>query len=63
METDEEYIMAHLQCTFLFKSIVMTEVITLPGIQDWALQSFGCQAVNCWNRVATILAGERLVLS
>ena len=55
--------MAHLQCIFIFKSIVMTEVTTLPGIYDFALESFGCQAVNCWNRVATILAGERLVLS
>ena len=63
MVTDEEYFMAHLQCIFLFKSIVMTEVATLPGKYDSALQSFGCQAVNCWNRVATILAGERLVLS
>ena len=63
MVTAEEYFMVHLQCIFLFKSIVMTEVITLPEIYDFALQSFGCQAVNCWNRVATILAGERLVLS
>ena len=49
---------AHLQWILLFKSIVMTEVTTLPGIYDFALESFGCQAVNCWNRVATILAGE-----
>ena len=55
--------MAHLQCIFIFKSIVMTEVTTLPEIYDFALESFGCQGVNCWNRVATILADERLVLS
>ena len=58
MVTDEEYFMAYLQCIFLFKSIVTTEVTTLPGIYNCAWQSFGCWAVNCWNRVATILAGE-----
>ena len=63
MVTDEEYFMAHLQCIFIFKSIAMMEIIILTGLYDFALQSFGCQAVNCWNRVATILAGERLVLS
>ena len=63
MVTAEEYFMVHLQCDFLFKSIVMTEVTTLPGIYDFALESFGCQEVNCWNRVATILAGGRLALS
>ena len=26
---------------FIFKSIVITEVTTLPGIYDFALQSFG----------------------
>ena len=37
MVTDEEYFMAHLQYIFVFKSIVMIEVTTLPGIYDYAL--------------------------